>query len=104
MKYIYKNNFLKQIRLLWILVATILMILINTVINISFEKIKSNYINERCALVGSISNVKVFQEDKLTDVFKQDVKYEDYQKGKQILASYGYNEEMDIKLIPTVNE
>ncbi len=103
MKGVYKNNFLKQFTLVWIIVVTVLIITLNIVVNISFEKIKKNYINESCALIGSFSNAQAIEEDKVAAVFTQGAKYEDYEKGKGILASYGYKEDMDIKLIPEIN-
>ena len=104
MKGVYKNNFLKQFSLVWIIVATVLIITLNIVINISFEKIKKNYINESYALIGLISNDRAIEVDKVAAVFTQGAKYEDYENGKRILSSYGYKEDMDIKLIPKVNE
>jgi signal transduction histidine kinase len=103
MKGVYKNNFLKQFSLVWIIVVTILIITLNIIINMSFEKIKKNYINESCALIGSFLNAQAIEEDKVAAVLTQGAKYEDYEKGKQLLSSYGYKEDMDIKLIPEIN-
>lgn len=104
MKGVYKRNFLKQFTLVWIIAVTVLIIILNIVINMSFEKIKRNYINESYALIGLFSNHQAIEVDKVAAVFTQGAKAEDYENGKRILSSYGYKEDMDIKLIPKVNE
>lgn len=104
MKGMYKDNFLKQFSLIWVIAITVLIITLNIIINISFEKIKKNYINESYSLIGLFSNFQAIDEDKVTAIFTQGVKNKDYEKGKQILKSYGYKEDMDIKLIPNINE
>jgi len=104
MKGVHKRNFLKQFTLVWIIAVTVLIITLNVVINISFEKIKKNYINESYALIGLFSNHQAIEVDKVAAVFTQGAKAEDYENGKVILSSYGYKEDMDIKLIPKVNE
>jgi signal transduction histidine kinase len=101
---VYKRNFLKQFTLVWIIAVTVLIIILNIVINMSFEKIKKNYINESYALIGLFSNHQGIEVDKVAAVFTQGAKAEDYENGKGILSSYGYKEDMDIKLIPKVNE
>lgn len=104
MNNIFKNNFLKQFSLLWLINIIVLMAVLNIFINISFDKIKSNYISESYALIGALSNTHSIQEDKIASVFTQGTKIEDYKAGKQIMATYGYKEDMDIKLIPNVNK
>lgn len=47
---------------------------------------------------------QAIEVDKVAAVFTQGAKAEDYENGKGILSSYGYKEDMDIKLIPKVNE
>lgn len=104
MKGMYKNNFLKQFTLVWIVVVTALIITLNTIINVSFEKIKSNYINQNCALVGAFLDSGAIDKNRIAAVFTQGIKYDDYEKGKETLAAYGYKEDMDIKLVPKVDE
>lgn len=104
MKGMYKNNYLKQFTLVWIIVVTALIITLNTIINVSFEKVKHNYINENYALVGSFFNAGAIDKNRIAAVFTQGIKYDDYEKGKEILAAYGYREDMDINLVPKVNE
>ncbi len=104
MKGIFREKFLKQFTLVWILMVIGLIITVNIVINFSFEKVKKNYVNENCALIGALSNNQAYKEEKMVAVLTQGAKNEDYEKGKKILASYGYKQDMDIKLIPKVNE
>ncbi len=103
MKYTYKNNYLK-FNLLWSIVVALLMIILNISIDISFEKIKQNYINESYAIIGSFYNRQAMEEDTIAKIFTQGAKYGDCEKGKQILSSYGYKENMDIKLLPNINK
>ena len=80
------------------------MIILNISIDISFEKIKQNYINESYAIIGSFYNRQAMEEDTIAKIFTQGAKYGDCEKGKQILSSYGYKENMDIKLLPNINK
>lgn len=104
MKGVFRDEFLKQFTIVWIIVVTVLVITINIIINMSFKKITKNYVNESCALISIFSNIQSIEEDKVAAIFTQGAKYENYETEKKLLASYGYKEDMDIQLIPAVNE
>lgn len=103
MKFTYKINYLK-FNLLWAMIVTLLIIILNISIDMSFQKIKQNYINESYAVIGSFYNGQAIEENKLAAIFTRGATYEDCEKGKQILSSYGYKEDMDIKLLPNINK
>jgi len=104
MKGIYIDKFLKQFTLIWIMLIVFFTVIINIFITVNFEKIKKAYIGESYALMGRAFNNEKIEKDDLVTVFTKGAELKDYEKGKILLASYGYSEGMDIKLLTKVNE
>lgn len=101
---IFKDKLFKHLTLVWIVILAILEITVNIVIGISFENVKKSYINGSYAILGRVSKNETIKKDKVAEVFTHGAKIEDYENGKNILAHYGYKEDMDIGLMPNINQ
>jgi len=72
--------------------------------NRSYNKIKINYTESTMALVGEIIKNHPELSDEIIPVITKGANEESIEVGRKVLSEYGFNENLEIKFIPTMND
>lgn len=100
----FTNPELKRSSLIILILAFIMLITSFFIMNRSYNKIKINYTESTMALVGEIIKNHPELSDEIIPVIAKGANEESIEVGRKVLSEYGFNENLEIKFIPTMND
>ncbi|WP_243159171.1 hypothetical protein [Clostridium cochlearium] len=98
----FDNPELKKSSLIIVGIAFITIIISFFVIEKSYEGIKRSYIESNMALVGEISKSHPKLKREIIETIVKGPNEESIEKGRSILKEYGFDENLEIEFIPSM--
>ncbi|WP_333858993.1 sensor histidine kinase [Clostridium sp.] len=100
----YENPEIKRSSCIILILAVIFIAVNSFVLYKGYERVKKDYINNNAALVGKIVKIHPQLENEVVPVITKESSSEDVGFGKKVLSKYGYEENLNINLLPKLRE
>ncbi|MCY6355280.1 sensor histidine kinase [Clostridium sp. ZS2-4] len=98
----FSNPELKQSSFSILILACITLIASFFIINISYEKIKVNYVKSNIAIIGEISKNHPELSGEIIPIITKGANEKNIQEGERVLKDYGFSENIEMNFIPSM--
>ncbi|WP_406543409.1 hypothetical protein [Clostridium ljungdahlii] len=100
MREYYENPELRKSSCIILILALLSILISSYTIDKSYEKIKDSYVDNNAAVVGKIVKTHPELKNQVVTVITKNSSGEDIKSGRRILKDYGYSTELNIGLMP----
>ncbi len=100
MREYYENQELRKSSCIILILALLSILISFYTIDKSYEGIKDNYVDNNAAVVGKIVKIHPELKNEVVTTITKDSSEEDIKTGRQILKDYSYSTELNISLMP----